>query len=388
MFKCGTRRDEAAGPRHRRRRRDHPAADHGPRARWRHRPLQSARRPEHVGRHGPGRHEVRRRRPPGQDPTSDASTFAALTRSADANDCVATRRRALHWQAWFVRASATGPVDIEPASAAERRPRRTHSAFGWPSAGNRGRSSSAWPASTIGTSTLRPPRSPRSPTSTPVGELLPIALKDDGTGGVGYKPGQVVDLTDGKDIPGGFGYVAWFGTNDPNSLETSICTPNNPAYTLPFTVDGDPGKSNSSGVRACLQTVDRLGPAHADPDLRRRDRPGQQRGLSTSLRSRSSCSRRRPSRRSTTSAATSLEPTTSIRPREGQAHGRQLPTIRRCTSGSCAELDARVWAAGPRAGLEGDGRPARRARPVGLAGSGSPRPPPGWAAAFLISISR
>ena len=59
-------------------------------------------------------------------------------------------------------------------------------------------------------------------------------------------------LTDGKDIPGGFGYISWDGSNDPNSLADSICTPDNPPFTMPTTFSGDPGKSNSDGVRDCL----------------------------------------------------------------------------------------------------------------------------------------
>jgi hypothetical protein len=90
------------------------------------------------------------------------------------------------------------------------------------------------------------------PASAPPGSLLPIALKDDGTAGQSYQSGQVVDLTDGKDAPGGFGYITWTTSNDPKSLANSICTPDNPAFTMPWTFYGDPGKSNSSGVRACL----------------------------------------------------------------------------------------------------------------------------------------
>lgn len=88
------------------------------------------------------------------------------------------------------------------------------------------------------------------PTTAPPGQLLPIALKENT--GTPYVPGQVYDLTDGKDVPGGFGYLAWAGTNDPNSLRDSICTPNNPPFAMPTTFPGDPGKSNSTGVRACL----------------------------------------------------------------------------------------------------------------------------------------
>lgn len=88
------------------------------------------------------------------------------------------------------------------------------------------------------------------PASAPPGQLLPIALKENT--GDPYIPGQVYDLTDGKDIPGGFAYIAWYGTNDPNSLADSICTSDNPPFSMPATFPGDPGKSNSDGVRDCL----------------------------------------------------------------------------------------------------------------------------------------
>jgi Flp pilus assembly protein TadG len=183
----------------------------------------------------------------------DASTWAALTRSAAANDCVATAPVPCTWQAWFVVKSASGPVDfaggplnsasVVPANALGVRVavRRRPGTFVVGLAGIK-----SWDVNTQATAVAEVPN------TIPVGALLPIALKDDGTSGQSYTPGQVVDLTDGKDTPGGFGYIAWAGTNDPNSLEDSICSPDNPSFTLPMTFAGDPGKSNSSDVRACL----------------------------------------------------------------------------------------------------------------------------------------
>ena len=128
---------------------------------------------------------------------------------------------------------------------------RAPSGSGSTSIGSRAPSWLAWPRSSPGTSTRMPSPSASSHASAPPGQLLPIALKQNT--GDPYIPGQVYDLTDGKDIPGGFGYISWTGSNDPNSLATSICTPNNPAFTMRATFPGDPGKSNSSSVRACLQ---------------------------------------------------------------------------------------------------------------------------------------
>ena len=181
----------------------------------------------------------------------DASTWAALTRSAAANDCVATGAVPCTWQAWFVGTGASGPVDliavdsasVVPANAVGVRVgvRRQPGTFVIGLAGI-----NSWDVNTQATAIAVVEN------TAPAGELLPIALKDDGTLGQSYQPGQVVDLTDGKDTPGGFGYISWTGSNDPNSLRDSICTPDNPSFTLPYTFAGDPGKSNSSGVRACL----------------------------------------------------------------------------------------------------------------------------------------
>jgi Flp pilus assembly protein TadG len=185
--------------------------------------------------------------------TVDTSVWAALTRAAAANDCVETSAVPCTWQAWFVQSGASGPVDIPgpaispastvPANALGVRVavRRRPGTFVIGLAGIR-----SWDVNTQATGCACV--SPQAPP----GQLLPIALKDDGTAGQAYQPGQVIDLTDGKDAPGGFGYITWTDTNDPNSLKDSICEPDNPAFTLPHVFAGDPGKSNSDDVRDCI----------------------------------------------------------------------------------------------------------------------------------------
>ena len=92
---------------------------------------------------------------------------------------------------------------------------------------------------------------------------------------IDFQPGQIYDLTDGKDAPGGFGWLSWTGANDANTLEASVCTANNPPFSLDSPYDnpgapgsipgqsstpGDgevwfpegPGKMDSSGMRTCL----------------------------------------------------------------------------------------------------------------------------------------
>ncbi len=186
---------------------------------------------------------------------TDADTFAALSRTAVSNNCVATAAVPCTWQAWYVVGGASGPVDMSAVSAGSSVPatalgvrvavRRRPGTFVVGLAGIR-----SWDVNTQATAVAE------VPSTFPAGNLLPIALKDDGTVGQSYKIGQVVDITDGKDVAGGFGYISWTGSNDPIALSNSICTPDNPSFTigpgaLP-TFPGDPGKSNSSGVRACL----------------------------------------------------------------------------------------------------------------------------------------
>ena len=127
------------------------------------------------------------------------------------------------------------------------------------------------------------------PSAFPTGILLPIALcgwsnpaGDDCTQAtttpapgnfIDFQPGQTYDLTNGKDAPGGFGWLSFTGSNSAGALSDAICNPNNPQFSLDSPYDSpdayggyigtnpatgetwfpvDPGKSNASAVRACL----------------------------------------------------------------------------------------------------------------------------------------
>ena len=142
----------------------------------------------------------------------------------------------------------------------------------------------SWTVSTEATSRVR-----GSTGSFPGGVMLPIAVcgwtnpaGDDCAQAstnpapgnfVDFKKGQIYDLTDGKDAPGGFGWLSWTGSNSANALADAICNPQNPAFSLdsPYDSPGayggvmgtnpstgetwfpiDPGKSNASAVRSCL----------------------------------------------------------------------------------------------------------------------------------------
>lgn len=127
------------------------------------------------------------------------------------------------------------------------------------------------------------------PTTLPTGIMLPIAVCgwSNATGDdcaqatnapapgnfIDFQTGQVYDLTDGKDAPGGFGWLSWDGSNAAGALADAICTPQNPQFSLDSPYDNpgsyggvigtnpstgetwfpiDPGKSNKNTVRSCL----------------------------------------------------------------------------------------------------------------------------------------
>jgi hypothetical protein len=93
--------------------------------------------------------------------------------------------------------------------------------------------------------------------SPPPGVLLPIAtnppqpflhgteytLTDTGSSSSGSSPSFG---------PGNFGWLSWTGENSAGSLATSLCYPNNPAFSFPYDFAGLPGGTNSTDVRACL----------------------------------------------------------------------------------------------------------------------------------------
>ena len=175
--------------------------------------------------------------------------YQEIATSVAANDCLPGGATPCTWEAWFVGPSGSGPIDLGSVTdVGSSLPANT---LGVRVAVNRQpgtflarlASIQTWDVNTEAIALAE------SPAVGPPGQLLPIAIAQDP---VGYNPGQVYDLTDGKDLPGGFGYISWTGTNDPNALATSICTPDNPSFYLPTQFDSDPGSSNSTGVRACL----------------------------------------------------------------------------------------------------------------------------------------
>ncbi len=87
------------------------------------------------------------------------------------------------------------------------------------------------------------------PAGAPASQILPIALVSPPT----MDEGNIYSLTSGSNGPGNFGWLSWTGANSAGSLANSLCTPDNPAFSLPYQFPGDPGTTNASSVRACLQ---------------------------------------------------------------------------------------------------------------------------------------
>jgi putative Flp pilus-assembly TadE/G-like protein len=173
------------------------------------------------------------------------SVYDTIARSVEANGC----GTGCMWTAHYVGARSGALFrDLGPVGAGGAPPggalgvkvdvtRRPHTYF----LGVVGQST--WTIDTTATAvTARPVRAPAD-------ELLPIAIWELSE----FKTGTLYALTNGKNAPGNFGWLAWSGSNDSQSLAGSICAPNNPSFRMPASFAADPGKSNSSAVRDCLK---------------------------------------------------------------------------------------------------------------------------------------
>lgn len=90
------------------------------------------------------------------------------------------------------------------------------------------------------------------PTGASASQLLPIGIWQLPE----YETGTIYAFTNGKDAPGNFSWLSWFGGTS-TALSGSICSPDNPAFALKAkpTFTGDPGKDASASVRDCLQQL-------------------------------------------------------------------------------------------------------------------------------------
>lgn len=215
---------------------------------------------------------------------TQAQVYAALQTSIDQNDCGVAASAPCTWTANFVgsgltdlgpvtNVSSTLPTNALGVRVAVNRQPGTHL--------GRVLNIDHWDITTEGTAISA------KPSSFPAGTLLPIAVcgwgqtgvnqcqqaSNSPANGIDFQPGQIYDLTDGKDAPGGFGWLSWSGSNSAGALANSLCSPDNISFSLdsPYDSPGsyggyigtnpatgetwfpvDPGKSNSSSVRSCL----------------------------------------------------------------------------------------------------------------------------------------
>jgi len=178
---------------------------------------------------------------------SDSQVYAAIAGIASDNDCTAGGGTPCTWTAQYIRPSGSSEVPLGavgggsiPSGAqgvlvsVERNP----STFFLSLVGR-----STWEVDTDAVGLVA------AATGLPPGQVLPIGIDPINDN---FQPGGIYNLTQEKDAPGNFSFLSWTGSNDAGSLANSLCNPDNPQITFPTWVDGDPGKSNSSGVRACI----------------------------------------------------------------------------------------------------------------------------------------
>jgi Flp pilus assembly protein TadG len=78
----------------------------------------------------------------------------------------------------------------------------------------------------------------------PAGQLLPIAMD----GRTNWTPNQPLTITDAQlDNPGAFGWLTWNGIQSAGTVDTSVCTPNNTAFTLPSWIQSSTGVKQQGG---------------------------------------------------------------------------------------------------------------------------------------------
>lgn len=222
-------------------------------------------------------------------PRDRAAVYDAVEASVGDNGCAGAAGTPCSWEAEFVGAGLVDLGSVRPRQPGVGLPggtlgvkvavtRQPGALFG------RVLGFNSWNVSTEGTALAA------KPSQYPAGAMLPIALCgwfDPANANVcaqastspapgnfiDFQAGQIYDLTDGKDAPGGFGWLSWDGSNSAGALANAICTPSNTAFSLdsPYDSPGsyggyigtnpatgetwfpiDPGKSNKNTVRSCL----------------------------------------------------------------------------------------------------------------------------------------
>ena len=216
--------------------------------------------------------------------TSTNNVYTAIATRMDQNNCSSAAGSICSWTARYV-GPRTGSSfqDLGPVSSTDTAPPGAIS--GQKALGvkvNVTKTPQTYLLGVIGQSTWTVNSTATSvtgqPTGAPAGQLLPIAMVAPTT----MSEGSIYALTSGSNGPGNFGWISWDGSNDAGSLATSLCTPNNPPFVLPFEFPGDPGKTNASSVRACLRAMGGQPADRPDPDRRGHERrPGQRQSAAT-----------------------------------------------------------------------------------------------------------
>lgn len=195
------------------------------------------------------------------DRPSRADVFNAIAGTMTQNDCGGEGSAPCEWTARFVgaglspgaRVTSSGNIPGSALGVVVSVTRRPGAILG------RVLGLREWRVSTEATAVAA------KPTTIPADTLLPIAICGWGRSGdhdclrassstaIDFEAGQIYDLTDGKDAPGGFGWLSWGG----GSVEASVCTPNNPQFTLGsgtwFPVGA--GSLDSPGIQGCLGSL-------------------------------------------------------------------------------------------------------------------------------------
>jgi Flp pilus assembly protein TadG len=173
--------------------------------------------------------------------------FTAITNSVAANGCQASGGRPCNWTAQYVSGTLAPLGSVTSGGAIPSGAQGVVvNATSTPSTyflGVVGRST--WSIGTTATA-----MSASGTKTVEGGQLLPIGVDPPN---LNFNIGQIYNITDGDNGPGNFGWLSWTGSNASGTLETSLCTPNNPPMTFPVIIPGEPGKHNKSGVRDCLQ---------------------------------------------------------------------------------------------------------------------------------------
>ena len=185
--------------------------------------------------------------------------FTAITNSVAANGCQASGGRPCNWTAQYVNGTVDSNGNLTPlgsvtaggaiplgAQGVVVNATSTPSTYFLGVVGQ-----STWNIGTTATAI-----SYANTKSVEGGALLPIGVDPPAD----FTTGTIYNITDGANGPGNFGWLSWTGANATGVLETSLCTPNNPAMNFVpdgVVIAGEPGKHNSSGpknsVVSCLQ---------------------------------------------------------------------------------------------------------------------------------------